>query len=311
MSSNQKRILVPVDGSKQSLDAVRYVGRIFPSEQSKVVLFHVKSAIPEFLQDMGIQPQYPQSTTIINAWEKAAEESIEESVSIARQILVDKGIPDRAITVEIQPRESGIATDIIAESNQGYDAVVIGRTGLSKFKNTILGTVANKLVEKLTNIPLCLVAGNAATTRILLAIDKSEGSMCAVEYVASMFDKWASKVTLFHAIRGFNIFQLRYEGVVNLNDEQEWMEAYEIQSVFEKAKIHLVKGGFDRKHVTSKVIKDVSSRAGAIVEEAREGWYETIVVGRRGVSKVHDFFMGGVSNKVIQLASDKAVWLVT
>ena len=311
MSSNQKRILIPVDGSKQSLDAVRYAGRIFLSGQTKLVLLNVKSTIPESFQDMGIQPQYLQSTTTINAWEKAAEESIEESMSIARQILVDKGIPDRAITVEIQSRESGIATDIISESKQGYAAVVIGRTGLSKFKDTILGSVANKLVEKLTNIPLCLVAGNAAPNRILLSIDKSEGSMRAVEYVASMFDKWASEVTLFHAIRGFNIFQRRYEGVISLNDEQEWMDAYEIQSVFEKAKLHLVKGGFDRERVTSKVIKNVISRAGAIVEETREGGYGTIVVGRRGVSKVHDFFMGGVSNKVIQLASDKTVWLVT
>jgi hypothetical protein len=46
------------------------------------------------------------------------------------------------------------------------------------------------------------------------------------------------------------------------------------------------------------------------MEEATKGGYGTIVVGRRGVSKVYEFLMGRVSNKVIQMAKDQAVWVV-
>ena len=42
----------------------------------------------------------------------------------------------------------------------------------------------------------------------------------------------------------------------------------------------------------------------------REGGYGTIVVGRRGLSKVYEFFMGRVSDKVLHLAKDMAVWIV-
>ncbi len=59
------------------------------------------------------------------------------------------------------------------------------------------------------------------------------------------------------------------------------------------------------------MITGVSSRAGAIVEEAKRGGCGTIVMGRRGLSKVEEFFMGRVSNKVINLARDMAVWLVS
>jgi nucleotide-binding universal stress UspA family protein len=46
------------------------------------------------------------------------------------------------------------------------------------------------------------------------------------------------------------------------------------------------------------------------VEEAQKNGFGTIVIGRRGLSKVRQFMMGRVSNKVLQLARDLAVWVV-
>ena len=59
------------------------------------------------------------------------------------------------------------------------------------------------------------------------------------------------------------------------------------------------------------MITGVVSRAGAIVDEARHGGYGTVVIGRRGISKVEEFFMGRVSSKVINLAKDLSVWVVS
>ena len=43
---------------------------------------------------------------------------------------------------------------------------------------------------------------------------------------------------------------------------------------------------------------------------ALPGGYGTIVVGRRGLSTVEEFDMGRVSNKLVQAAKDRAVWVV-
>jgi nucleotide-binding universal stress UspA family protein len=79
----------------------------------------------------------------------------------------------------------------------------------------------------------------------------------------------------------------------------------------QKAKGHLVSCGFNVNQITTKIVSGVQSRAGVLVKEAKEGGYGTIVVGRRGLSRVQDFFMGRVSNKVIQLAEGKAVCVVS
>ena len=66
-----------------------------------------------------------------------------------------------------------------------------------------------------------------------------------------------------------------------------------------EASVHLDKAGFNSNQITTRMITGVPSRAGAIVVEALKEGYGTIVVGRRGLSHVEEFFMGRVSNKVI------------
>jgi len=69
--------------------------------------------------------------------------------------------------------------------------------------------------------------------------------------------------------------------------------------------------GFKSGHVTSKVITGAQSPPRTIVQEAEQGGYSPIVIGRRGLSKFQEFFMGSVSNQVIQLGVEQAVWMVT
>ena len=69
--------------------------------------------------------------------------------------------------------------------------------------------------------------------------------------------------------------------------------------------------GIEGDRISTKIVTGVSSRAKAVVEEAKNGGYSTIVVGRRGLSRVEEFFMGRVSKKVMQLAQEMAVWVVS
>ena len=80
---------------------------------------------------------------------------------------------------------------------------------------------------------------------------------------------------------------------------------------FKEAADNFEKAGFNRDQIRGRIVSQVPSRASAIVVEALNGGYGTIVVGRRGFSDVPEFDMGRVSNKVIQMAREMAVWIVT
>jgi nucleotide-binding universal stress UspA family protein len=312
MTSHSHRILVAVDGSDQSLEAVRYIGEVVHPGRCEVVLFHTLSRIPETFFDAEKGGAYAQVMQEDSArWEKAVEAAVDRFMSEARRVLTDKGVPEEDICVKVQERKIGIARDILAESLQGYQAVVVGRTGLSKYKDFVIGSIANKVVDKLLHVSICIVGGRPMPGKVLLALDESEGSMKAVDFVGSLWRGSNWEVTLLHVVRGFDIYEKRYEDIFDPAHEREWIEAYEIESVFEEAKAHLVTPGFSPDRVTTKVVPRAASRAGAILQEAQDGGYGTIVLGRRGLSKVWEFSMGRVCSKVVDLAREHAVWLVS
>ena len=48
----------------------------------------------------------------------------------------------------------------------------------------------------------------------------------------------------------------------------------------------------------------------AIMTGAYRGGYGTIVLGRRGIAKAKEFFMGSISSKILQQSGPMAVWIV-
>lgn len=316
----KKRLLVAVDGSEQALEAVRYVSCLKPAANFQVVLFHVLTRIPESFWDLEKEPTYDYRIVSIGAWEAQQKEMIENFMRRARELLDEKGFPGDSVVVDIHERQEGIARDIVTEGRKGYDAVIVGRRGLSELKDVVLGNVATKLVERLTEVPVWVVGGSPTPGKFLLCMDNSEGAHRALDYFARMVEGMGPvEVTLFHAIRGLNVFRQVFGKSFGRNMEREWLEKAEkelesaeraLEPVMSEAASKLERAGIASSAVRKKIVKGVSSRAGAVVEEANAGGYDTIIVGRRGLSKVKEFFIGRVSNKVIQMAREKAIWVV-
>lgn len=298
MVKDRKRILLAVDGSEQAFEAVRYVNRLLPPNRMEIVLFHVMTRVPESFWDMEKEPTLRQKLGDTGAWESQQKKEIQEFMEKARCLFLDQNIPEDAVSIKIRERKVGIARDIIHESQKDYDGVVVGRWGMSMLKDFLWGSIANKLIGRLINIPLCVVGGTSQIGKILMAIDASEGAMRALDYIGAMVDTSHWEVTLFHAIREF--------------DTEELHRAEKsMASVFETASRHLEEAGFNRNQIDLKTVTGVHSRAAVIITEALKGGYGTIVVGRRGLTNVEEFIMGRVSNKVIHMAREMAVWVVS
>jgi nucleotide-binding universal stress UspA family protein len=294
----RRKILLAVDGSEQAFEAVRYVSRLLPPNRMEVVLFHVMTRVPESFWDMEKEPTLRQNLGDTGAWESQQKKEIQEFMEKARCLFLDQNVPENAVSVKIQERKVGIARDIINESQKDYDGVVVGRWGMSMLKDFLWGSIANKLIGRLIRIPLCVVGGTSQIGKILMAIDASEGAMRALNYIGAMLDTSRWEVTLFHAVRAFDTEELH-------RDEKS------MESVFETASSHLEEAGFNRNQIDLKTVTGTHSRAAAIITEALKGGYGTIVVGRRGLTNVEEFIMGRVSNKVIHMAREMAVWVVS
>ena len=304
MGKYKQRILLAVDGSDQAFEAVRYVSQLFPPNRLEVVLFHVTSKIPESFWDIEKNPTFRHQLAPVAAWAVQQQTAIQEFMEKSRQLFVEQGVPEEAVSIKSQERQVGIARDITREAQKDYDSVVVGRWGVSKLKDLVWGSIANKLVGHLTHIPLCVVGGAPEAGKILVALDTSEEGMGTVDYLGTMVDGTDWGITLFHVIRGLD-FVLPETGEILQDIEGA------VKALLEQAVGRLEKAGLRPEQISTKTASGVASRAKAIVEEAKNGGYGTIVVGRRGLSRVEEFFMGSVSSKVMQLAQEMAVWVVS
>ncbi len=306
-----EKILLAVDGSDNALEMVRYAGQFVPFKNMKMVLYNVSSSIPDTYWDIEMQPGYAKKIHEVKAWERQQKKVMKEYMDKAVKLLIKGGIPDSSIKVKIHDREKGIARDIIKEAKKDYIAVLVGRKGLSNLKDIVLGSVAIKLLEKL-NFATLIVVGEKSKDpmKFLFALDGSENSMSAVKYVGDFIGGKDISASLVHVVRASATHGLGYERFFSINEDIDKVKE-KMNVFFDKAKEHLVNVGFKPDAVSSRIISGAQSRAVEIIKEAGEEGCGSIVVGRRGLSRVKEFFIGRVSNKIIHMAREHVVWVVS
>ncbi|MFO7560449.1 MAG: universal stress protein [Desulfobacterales bacterium] len=304
MDEKSIRILVAFDGSELSQDAVKYIARYIPARQTEVVLLHIQTEVPASFWNVEKEMNFRFNTSNIRACITSQHRRINESMEKARNILLDAGFSDDSIIKKIQIKKMGIARDIGKESQKGYNALVVGRSGDSKKKDVLVGSVPTKLLGKIQGIPLIVVGGIPQTNKILVAFDGSREVRRGVKHLSYLIDASDCKMSLCHVLRSQSIFQQ--------GDEIQWQESERkrMEPLITESKKCLIDAGFPFNQVCCEVIRNKISRASGIIEKAMEENFGTIVIGRRGLTIIKEFFLGRVGEKIFQLAGNLTVWIV-
>lgn len=304
------KILAAVDVSNRCLETIRHIAERKPFQKKHIVLYNVLDSLPHFYWDVEMEPLSKEAVAHIRDWEAEQKKAIDKFMEKAKKILLDAGFPEDAVTIKIQNIEKSVSGDIVEEAKDDYMAVIISRSGTGELPEPFLGPNAVKVMQSLSFIPVFVAGNNLPGKNILVAMDGSGGAMQAIDFVGELVGGYNFKVTLVHIFRDdSSIGPAPLYRPLPKRDLQ--MEEQKIRTVFDEARSRLINRGFKTDDVTSKIINGASSRSAAIVREAQRLGHATIVLGRRGLSKTQDFFMGGVSNKVIQLGIEHTVWVVT
>jgi len=153
--------------------------------------------------------------------------------------------------------------------------------------------------------------------KILVAVDESKNSMKAVKYVAKGIQP-TGKITLFSVLPDSTaacgldsptlipLFNQNRKAFCAIEDTKK----DHVKEFMDKAKTVLIEVGFPSKNVTVKIRKKRAGIARDVLKEAQHGKYDTLVIGRRGLSGIKQFLFGSVSNKVVHLAKNVSVIVV-
>ncbi len=136
MQNPRKNILVTMDGSENAAMGAAYAADILRNRKDvKLTLLHI--------QKEGSIPN---------------EIEVRKMMDMAKALLLEAGIPKKAITVKLLPKKMGVARDILNELEEGaYGTVIIGRRGISKAEQFLLGSVSNKIIQNAKNCSVWII----------------------------------------------------------------------------------------------------------------------------------------------------------
>lgn len=308
----KKKILVSVDDSQHSTNALRYAARASAFVPNlHYALFHVQPMISLFLQD---EAQKSMKTKIeLEKLLKKNDESAHRLLQNFKNEMVRMGISEDRIEIATGLRKVGLAKDILeySQDNQ-YDAIVIGRRGLTRVQEMFAGSASANIIEHSQVIPVWLVDGNPAGNEVMVAVDGSEASLRAIDHVSFLLSGNTDiRLTLMHVTsRARDYCEINFDETPS--DELEEIVARGdkacIERFYAQALQKFKNSGFSEDQLETATINKTGNTGRIILEAAEKGNYGTLVIGRKGVDKA--FFMGSVSRTIISRVSDRAVWLV-
>ena len=312
MEELKKSIVIPIDGSKNSLRSLDYLNLMFgPEHKMHVHLLYVMPSLPPLLTDNKTMDRKIRSA--LASVKRKNKEIAKQVLAEARKILIDKGFNQENIKPHYRQCESTIARDIYYwAKNKRADTILMSKRGRTDFKPFIMGEISTRLVEYCRDCPLWIVGGSVRSKKALIAVDSSENALRAVDHAGFMLSGTDCKATIFYTMRHLRRF-VPLEALEEAPDLEEFWKnkaGQEIAPYMKKAKKILLDAGLSEDQIATKVIDGSRSAADDILKEARKNGFGTIVLGRRGVSKIKELFMGSVTSKVLLNSSGLTVWIV-
>jgi len=148
-----------------------------------------------------------------------------------------------------------------------------------------------------------------SNNRFLMAVDKTAASQREFQYVGEMIrGREDIKIFLLHVFPSPPPDYYTQGG-----NQEDYIQEYEEQAavIFKECSTSLSKFINVQQISTESVMAEGKSLSDVILTKQKECECDTVVLGKRGISKAEEFLFGSVSNAVVRASHDFTVWVVS
>jgi nucleotide-binding universal stress UspA family protein len=289
----ERHLLLTVSDDTSSRSAVQFVGQFFSQKRLlKVTLMYVAPDPKEVLQGSYASMSEENSREIArqkSQYQKKGRAALEKGW----EDLLSVGIPPGNISTIFRFRAlSTTVKDIAQEAEKGlYDAIVLGRRGLSRLEELLSSSVSKQILEETLSIPFWINRDiSLGRQGILIGVDGSEPCLRVTDHVGFMVFEESHPITLLH---------------VQTPDGPKPEEA------LDQARGVLIENEIPADRIQTKLIKS-SDPATAIFNQVRRRQYAVVAVGNSGQGpyKFMDRpFIGSVSRLLCTKITGTSLWV--
>ncbi|MDZ7760399.1 MAG: universal stress protein [Desulfovermiculus sp.] len=270
-----KHILLTISDDPGKLYGVKFVNEFFKNKDT--VRFTLFFIAPRTGRDVEFE------------LDQHVEETCDLALETARQRLIRGGFGEENILCKIKKQSMSKVKDIIHEANRGlYDALVLGRRGISRLEELINDSVSMRALEQERKSPIWICREpDPGRRNVLLCVDGSEPSLHIADHIGFMLKNEDS-----HAITLFHVSSQGSKG----------------EEILGQAQDELIKNGIASERISTKYAAGNNPEQ-VIVQEATAGKYAVVAAGYAEKPKSGLFRLGSTSKKLAYNLQGAALWL--
>jgi nucleotide-binding universal stress UspA family protein len=306
------RILIPYDGSPSAVKALEWAAHLARAGGEAVAQVTLLRVIGGAYLARHVHNVDLRTTRMnqVDAWRRVRQHYLEHEIKPLLQEAQTR-LQDQGLTAPIDTciAEGKVGKEIVRLAAAGaYEAIVMGRRGLSPVKELFLGGVTREVLSLGQNLTIFVVGPETVIhpecpiSPLLLPVDGSEPSRSAVRQGAALAQKFKDcqpRLALLHVIDFIYLGAAFVEGMAPLIEGGE--------KILAAGHRILAEAGL-QDMVMEKLLAGAPSRV--IAAEAEEGQYTLILMGARGLSPLKQLILGSVSQDVLHHVSRAILGIV-
>lgn len=287
-----KHLLVTVSEDQSAMHGLRFVGNFLHDKNDLKITLFLTAPSPT---PAAFEPEAASNASEEERQLQLREQRSQTVIDKAREVLTRCGFAPGQIDSKLVFSRRSKVTDIAQEAERGlYDAVVLGRRGISWLEEALGESVSRGLLEETLSFPFWICRKPDVDRRnLLLCVDGSPPSLRMADHVGFMLaGQRAHEVTLYRIIRP-NAASNRAA-----------------ESIFEECHKLLLDNGLAPELINEKVAHE-SNVAQSILRTVEHDRYAAVAIGRTGVGGglLTRMFMGSASSTLFRELSGAALWV--
>jgi nucleotide-binding universal stress UspA family protein len=289
-----KKILVPLDGSKLSENALEPAIKLAQASGAELILLSVP-----VMKHVMVMPEYSGYATLLP--EQSLEDSRHDFLEYLEHVRENRLPPNLPVRIEIV--EGDEASVIVDQAFSAQADLVVmathGRSGLSRW---MMGSVTEKVLQQ-AHCPVLAVRSDKPIERMLITLDGSAPSEAALEPGLTLAQALAAKVTLLQVQSGQDYVSPRE--VERLDAVEKGLGLRLQDSVYYAAEAYLdylktryesvVEGSLD-----VAVLDGPPARR--IIQYIEENEIDLVVMATHGRTGLSRWLYGSITEKVLRAA---------